>query len=175
MSEDKEEMKEDLKIMMAEVGFVDRLVQRIEALEKYIQDQILHPEIFGHAQILQLWNGLNRKEYECDNFKNCPLPGRPKFLEWNDKHYDYNPEIHGPQRQLTLLLDRFGPPHGYGYICADTNMWGYRDRKNGNKVFGIKECIEHSCSHSEWNKVNTTLLTQCQMIHWGSLQKNETQ
>ena len=141
------ELKPDYKAMLEDIGMTDRLVQRMEALERleqrlaqveqHIHDEILHPEIAGHRRILHLWEGLDRTLYECANFQYCPLPGRPIFLQWDDKRYDYKPESHAQHRELALLLDRFGPPEGYAYIAP----------KCYNKIFGLKECVEHTCTH----------------------------
>jgi hypothetical protein len=85
--------------------------------------------IFGppekmHAEMLIIWYSLERRQYECDNYKYCPLPDRPKFLD--PKNAD--------EEKLIGMSKIFGAPTGFTFKCFPS----------GNIIFGKTECFDHS-------------------------------
>lgn len=137
-------MNDNLKQLIEEIGLVDRLVQRIERLEEQLAiqaDKIMHlenPQINGHKKILELWHNLERQEYECENYKECPLPDRPLFLDINprfERSLDNNPK----HKEIADLLDKYGAPDGYEY---------HHNKRNTNRIFGPTLCMQHKCGHT---------------------------
>jgi uncharacterized membrane protein YgaE (UPF0421/DUF939 family) len=130
-SETYEELSDDQIRDRTNMLFMDSLIQRIEALENKVEKlgAISPPPAHEitkaiHTEILQIWNSLKRVEHEGDNFKHCPLPDKPKFLDPKKAE----------EQKIYALCKTFGAPTGYIFKEFD----------NGNTVFGKEECVHHS-------------------------------